>query len=269
MGYIDFDKKLCNQSESGVTAVNVEKSICEHSFVVYLDNNMEVRDCFITDFLLELPEIEPKRKDTEEKVPGINYIDINLIKINVKALELAYILRACFLKKALLVIKEEDFIVKHLQSFLTYIFQDSFDFEVRIKSSKDYKDNKKKFKNFLIISDDKVLRNKGKILDAKKLKIERNIVQKFYAEYDPQASLIILKNEINKIFELSQEIIEIINNYNGTEKLGKKKLIDLVRKKREIKIPFAYLELLLDILKFYFKFDLSGLSDYYFPALGI
>ena len=64
-------------------------------------------------------------------------------------------------------------------------------------------------------------------------------------------------------------IKEIIDTYEGEEKLGKKKLIDQLLEVKGIKIAFSYLEFLLDIIKNYYNFDLSGLSDYYFPAFGI
>jgi len=107
------------------------------------------------------------------------------------------------------------------------------------------------------------------MLEPKKIKIERTIVQKFYAEYSPKSSLIILKNEIQKVYELSKHIMHLMETHNGEEKIGKKKLIDNLREQKKIKISFSYLEFLLDILKNYFDYDLSVLSDYYFPAFGI
>ena len=63
--------------------------------------------------------------------------------------------------------------------------------------------------------------------------------------------------------------MRLIESYGGKEKLGKKKLIDNLADNEGLKIPFSYLEFLLDISKNYFDFDLSVLSDYYFPAFGI
>ena len=91
----------------------------------------------------------------------------------------------------------------------------------------------------------------------------------FNGEYDPKSSLILLKNEIQKAFELTNKIKDLIENYSGEEKLGKKKLIDQLYETKGIKIPFSYLEFLLDVIKYYFSYDLSVLSDYYFPAFGI
>ena len=68
---------------------------------------------------------------------------------------------------------------------------------------------------------------------------------------------------------MSKSIIEILQNYSGDGKISKKKLVDLLSEKHEAKIQFEYLEFLLKIVKNYFGFDLSRLSDYFFPSFGL
>lgn len=269
VGFIELEDKIINQSSRGVTAINVSNDqMCSHSFVAYIDKNMDVRDCFITDFQIELPTMETEQIE-EKEIPERDFLDVDILKINLNALQLSSILRGCFFKLPVLILHDEDFLYSHIQNLFKFIFQNSYDYEILTENSIEYKKNKKKYKNYLVFEGNKILRDKNKILDPKKIKIERSIIQKFYAEYNPKSSLIILKNEIQICYELSNQIMDIIKTYDGEEKLGKKKLIDKLVEIRDIKIDFGYLEFLLEIIKRYFEFDLSVLSDYYFPAFGI
>jgi len=269
IGFLELKDKLIDQSSRGVTAINVPNNqMCSHSFVAYVDKNMEVRDCFITDFQIELPTMATEQIE-EKEIPERDFLDVDILKINLNALQLASVLRGCFFKLPILILHDEDFLYNHIQNLFKFIFQNSFDYEILTENSIEYKNNKKKYKNYLVLEGNKILRDKNKILDPKKIKIERSIIQKFYAEYNPKSSLIILKNEIQICYELAKQIMDIMKNYDGEEKLGKKKLIDQLAEIRDIKIDFAYLEFLLDIVKNYHEFDLSVLSDYYFPAFGI
>ncbi|MHA1146714.1 MAG: hypothetical protein ACTSR8_00545 [Promethearchaeota archaeon] len=269
-GYIEIDEKVINQSSRGVTAINIAaEQICSHSFVAYIDKNLAVRDCFITDFQIVLPQMDIEQKIVEKEIPGLDIIDVDLIKINIPAMALTNMLRAYLFKKPVLFLFDDEFLHRHLENFFKFISQDNFEYELLIGEHDLYKKSKKHFKSYIVLDKHNVINDKQKLLDPKKIKIERTIVQKFLAEYDPKSSLIIIKNEIQRSFELAKSIMEIIENHEGEEKLGKKKLIDKLNEKINIKIPFSYLEFLLNILKNYYQYNLSVLSDYYFPAFGI
>lgn len=269
-GKIKITQETINGMSRGVIAVYLEKDqICSHSFIAYIDKNLDVRDCFIVDFQITLPQIEIAQKIEEKSVPNSDVIDVFLIKLNMPALLLTSIIRGCLLKKRLLILNDKKFLQDHLFNFFEFIFQNSFETDIKIINREDYKKNKKEFKNYIIFDENKILNDKNNILDPKKIKIERIVVQKFLAEYDNKASLIIVRNEIQKLYEISRELIQIINNYKEIEKMGKRELIDKYKMINKIKLPFSYLEFILDILKNYFNFDISVLSDYYFPAFGI
>ncbi len=58
-GFLEIPEEIISKSLRGVSAINVDKDkICAHSFVAYIDKNLAVRDCFLTDFQLELPQME-------------------------------------------------------------------------------------------------------------------------------------------------------------------------------------------------------------------
>ncbi|MGV9172022.1 MAG: hypothetical protein ACOC44_20280 [Promethearchaeia archaeon] len=271
-GYIEIDEDIINNSSRGVAAINIAKEqICSHAFIVYIDKNFIVRDCFLADFQIELPEITVEGEKEEGSISQLGEIDADIIKMNISPLSLTLMIRACLLNYDLVIISPQKYLNSHIRKLLNFIFKDSFTINFAIETKERYKKKKKQYKNFLKIEEDKVKNDKKNQMDKKKIKIERKIVQKFYAEEDPTTSLIIMKNDIKKLKSLSEKVREIMDTYRGKEKLGKKRVIDKLAEveQSQEKISFSYLELLLDILKLNYDYDLSVLSDYYFPAFGI
>lgn len=253
----------------GIMTLNVGKDqICSHSFVIYVDKYFDVRDCLLIDFQVEIPQMKTDQKIDKKSIIDLDVVNVDLVKIYIFALNLAYILRSCFHRKKVLFLCDEEHLHSQILIFFNYIFENSFEIDISIEKTNDYKKNKSNFKNHIVLQNGEVLRDKSKILDLKQTKIERQIIQKFLAEYDAKSSLIILKSEIHKIFQLSKELIKIINNYDKKETLGKAKIIDILKHK-VFKISFLYLEFLIDIVKNYFNFNVSAFSEYYFPAFGL
>ena len=80
-GYIEISEEEVEKATRGVYAVNISEGItCEHSFVAYIDKNLSVRDTFIADFQLELPEITPPQFKEPETSSQLESIDVGLIK---------------------------------------------------------------------------------------------------------------------------------------------------------------------------------------------
>jgi hypothetical protein len=269
-GKIDVAEDVINQSSRGVTAVNIaDGQICSHTFIAYIDKNLAVRDCFLTDFQIELPQMETEQVIEDQEIPTQEVVDVDLLKINIPALTLSSVIRAWVFKKPILFLFDGEFLHRHIENLFRFISKNTFELDLLVGELDMYKKAKKHFKKHIVLDIRKIINDKEKILDPKKIKVERTFVQKFYGEYDPKSSLIIFKNQILRAFELTKEIKNLIESYEGEEKLGKKKLIDQLSENRGIKITFSYLEFLLDVIKYYFDYDLSVLSDYYFPAFGI
>ncbi len=267
IGNLMVSDSIIKNITRGIVAVNIlEKQVCQHAFIAYIDRDMNVRDSFAVDFQVQLPDVETRRLEKLE-VRGIDDIDIDLIKLNLKALTLTFLLRGCVLNKEALYLNDEVFLHIHLINFFKFVFSKSFEIEFTVKKKEDY--NKKLYKDFLILDDKKVIRDKNNLLNSKRIKIERSFVQNFLSERDSNLSLIMLKNDIQKAFEISKKIMNLIENYKGKEKLGKNELIRKLTESSKIKISVAYLEFILDIINKYFGFDLSVISNYMFPALGI
>ena len=61
VGKLEIAEDSIKNVSRGLLAVNVAPHIiCEHSFIVYIDKNLQVRDYFVADFHIELPKFNPK-----------------------------------------------------------------------------------------------------------------------------------------------------------------------------------------------------------------
>ncbi len=213
--------------------------------------------------------MEPKRKIESKKIPDSNTIDVYLIKINLPAHPLIYAIRGCLNNENVLFLNESDVLKNHIINLFKFIFQDSFEINLMIEKREIYDDNHNYYKDFLIFDNSKIIRDKNKILTEKKIKIEAMIIHKFLEENDAKSSLLILKNEILKAFEISKKVMHLIDMLKGEKQLSRERLFEKFKETSSIKISYSYLEFILDIIKNYFKFDLSALSSYYLPAIGI
>jgi len=250
---IEVDESIIAHNERGVTAVNVIKStMCSHSFVVYIDTNFAVRDSFVTDFNVELPQI---KVDDPRKMTLKRDFDQYIIFLNMKPLTVSYILRCCFLKKNIIFINNMNIINPHLIGFLKYLFLDTFEYEITILSKDEYKKNKKKYKKYIVFSDKKIIRDKLEILKEKQMKIERTMIQNYLKGLDSESSLIILRNEIYKVFKILENIIDYSIDKNLI--INPKVIVDRIIEKFSVNISKAYLNFLILILKEYFKKEIS------------
>jgi hypothetical protein len=254
--YVSLNEDDVKGNPRGILAINVyPKQVCSHALVAYVDKNLELRDCLTVDFQVELPQLETDvMKDIE--VPDINLIDVDLIKMNFNALPLAVAIHGCVSKQKVLILVDEEFLHDHLLNFFNYIFRDNFNIDISVKVSKHYESDKKKFKDFLVMDSEKILKVKDKHVKNKEFKIERVIVSSFLAENEPKPSLIVLKNEIQKLHmlakELSQEIVDMTTNPNHT-KVDSKDIISHLSKICNVKISLPYLIFLIEIIEQYFE----------------
>ncbi|MCK4480957.1 MAG: hypothetical protein KAV01_10550, partial [Candidatus Lokiarchaeota archaeon] len=186
-------------------------------------------------------------------------IKFDLIKLNIPEVLMVYVVRAVFLGRKIVIISDQEFLYNHTKNFFRYIFEKSFEFDIDIISEEDYKKNKGQYKEHLVFKNLEIVRDKNKIINPKKLEIEEALIHKFFAEYDLMAGLIILKNELNKIFEFSKTIGEFIESQKG-KPITSKILIGLVSEKHEEKIQIPYLNYLIDIIRYYFKVEVPKIK---------
>ena len=108
-------------------------------------------------------------------------------------------LKEFFLKKKILIIFDNEFLRGYLYQFLQYITEGTFSHEVVLLSRKTYPKVKKEYKNYIILENSKVIKDKDKILNQKKLKFEKTIVQKFFEEKRSKSSILIIIKKDNRL----------------------------------------------------------------------
>jgi hypothetical protein len=263
-GYIDISEEALKNVTKGLLAVNIAVGmVCEHSFVAYVDKNMQIRDYFIADFQIQLPETPSSEAPKGKIIPETESLDVELIRINIPALLIAHVIRASFYGKKIILLSDQDFLYNHISNFFKFISRESFDLDISIISEEVYKANKKIYKNELILEGIKVIRDPDKIISSKKLELEKSIAEKFLSEYDLMTSLIIIRNEIHKIYTYAKSIVDFIQNLGG-KAITSKMLIDHVAKTHDEQLKMPQLNFLIDIVKNYFKVEMppiDGVSD--------
>jgi len=257
-GKIDVHKEQLKDVTRGLLAINIARNIvCEHTFIAYIDKNLNVRDYFVADFQIELPEIASIRKVQHNILQNKEIVDIDLIKLNLPALTLTYILKAILSKLNIILISEQEFLYTHLINFFKYITSDAFELNLLIMSSKDFSKKKKNYRNFVVFKDLKVIQNPKNILNLKKLNVEKYIINRFLIEKDLGFSYIYLRNEIFKAYELSNSIIKFRQLDDEVKRFTIKKFLE---KEYSVKIGVSYLNFLINILDTYFNIKIPSTS---------
>ena len=151
-GNIEIFTDIKSDFSRGLIAVNIKKGIiCSHEFIAYIDRNYKVRDYFIADFKIKTPIITITENYQDIKIPEKNRFDVDLIKLNISAFLMTYILNAIFIKKKIVLINENDFLRVQIINFIEYITEETFDIDISIISEEEFKKikrNKKDFINF-------------------------------------------------------------------------------------------------------------------------
>ncbi len=258
---VSFD--AIKDARRGVLAVNISADIiCQHSFIAYIDKELNVRDYFISDFKIELPEISSIEKVRREKVPKRAVVDIDLIKLNIPAMQLTYILKSIFSKQKIVIVLDYEFLYDHILNFFKYITQGSFETDILIRTNEIYKKEKKKYKKSMVFQSYKILNNVKKTINPKNLAIEKQIVNRFFTQHESEYSYILLKNEIQKAYELSKKIVEFIKDCKEkNENVNILKIRLQVEKIYLIKISRLYLIFLINIAKNYYKVVVPSYSE--------
>jgi hypothetical protein len=258
-GNIQVSEEEVKNSTRGLFAVNIpEDIICLHSFIAYVDKNLTIRDTYTADFQIELPVFESKEGEGMD-TSITEVIDVSLIKLNLTGSNLAYIFRAMIYKNKIVLISDQDFLFDKFTQFFEYITQDSYKLNIQFISQSNFKSEK--FNAFVVLKGSEVLNDPEKLFNKKKLDVEKTIAQRFITEYEPTSSLIILKNELKKTYELSNSIIEIIQKLKKGKKVYSRQIIEDLEKSHNVKISMPYLDFLYEIVENYFNVEIPKSSN--------
>ncbi len=265
-GKIEVSQDSLKNVTRGLLAVNVSKGlVCDHSFIAYIDKNLQVRDYFMADFHLELPVIAEVKEDAKKKIPPKEQLDIDIIKLNITPSLLTYLIKMIFLKKNPVILIDEAFIKQNLQAFYKFITENSFDYNFTYMNEEEYKKQKKDLKERIVFKGKEIVNDKENIVDLKKSHVEQSMIQKFFAELDASTSLIIIKNEIQKFYELAKNLMGFIEQTENKDTLNSKKMIDFLSKEYQEKFSVKILDFLLEIIENYFGMEVpkkSNVSDF-------
>ena len=255
MGMIVVEENIISESERGITAVNVaEYLVCEHAFIAYIDKNFIVRDSFVCDFKIELPQLTLPEKI--EETSTLLKVNIYLLMINISPLSLAYLLKTCLFKKNVCIICNDELVRLEIINLIKNSFGKHLINELACIPRISYKKEKKNFKNHIVIDNDKILNDKNNLINPKDIKVERVIIQKFLAEGDDETSLIIMKSEIEKALTLSETIANFLKS-DKVNHLTPDIIKEVIKKKYGISLKNEYLRFLLKISKYFFNMDFA------------
>ena len=157
------------------------------------------------------------------------------------------------------------FLNEQILNFFKQLIDGSFDAYISVISDDEYKSNKKTYKDCVVLDGKKVVRDEDKIINHKKMKVEKQMVSNFFMEFDPIASYLGLKNEIRKTLLLSQSIVNFASKFKKDITIDSELIIDHIEKEYNIKIDKNYLEFLLGIVDVNFgvkNIRAVGIKDY-------
>ena len=139
-----------------------------------------------------------------------------------------------------------------------------FDININTISKTEYKNNREEYEDYIVFEKRMHIQDNDKLINPKKIVIEKGIARKFLEEYELVTGLIILRNEIQKVFEFSKSLADFIKN--SEERVWTSKiLIDHIKNVYNEQIQVNYLRFLSDIVKYYFKVELpkiKGVSNF-------
>ena len=262
---VDVSDDATKNIKKGLLAINVTAgTVCDHSFICYVDKNLTVRDSLIADFKIEAPEASEIQVTPDVEGTEIESIKFDLIKMNTTELMLAHIFRGILLGKDIVLIYYDQFLANHIINFINYVKKDLFEQKIIAMSKPDYSDNKKNYPNHLVLEKSVILKDNSRIINPKKLEVEKRIAQKFLLEDDLVTGLIILRNEIKKAHEFANNLAKLLES-SATKNWTSRMLTDHISDAYHERIQISYLSFLLDIVKHYFNVKIpkiDGVSSF-------
>lgn len=254
-GNIEVPVEKIMSKKSGLTLIVVNKLICEHAFLAYIDRNFTMRESEEL-YYVQSPKLIDESKEVQEVVFDENELDI--IKLNLYSLPFSYILKCFFNKKKILVVvnDKQDFLVPIYDKLFNYLFSNTFDIQYQILPIQEYSDKKNSLDVPIIIKSVDILKDEENFLSENEFGVERGFINKFYSEEYGPATLKTLKMQINNAYNLALKTKDFIQN---TKRPNINGIIKYLKKEFGIKVNVTYAEFLLDILQNYFKIQTKAI----------
>jgi hypothetical protein len=256
---INIPMRIIEKSKQLTSLLIPAGRICDHTVVPFIDKNLKVRAYQKLDVLLE--DIEVKN---ENKIK-LRAQDIDLIEIimNIKPETFIYMLRCSFFKKSIIIVLDNkvNYLKDTLFDFLEFIFHNSFEIKILVKSKDEYKNLKKTYNDFLVIEGKNIIGKMKKTINITDLKIEEEFIRDFYREGDSIAAINNLKSKIRQTYDLSIKLYEFCKKQGLKKHLQTKKAIRYLEDTHFIKIKKTYFQLLLKIIEYYYNTNIVLIQD--------
>lgn len=254
-GWLMVPKEPIQSSQKGLTTITIEKTICDHTFIVYLDKNFNIRAREQIDFV-PAPGIAFEIKDVG--VAPFTENDMDLLQLNLYPLTFNYILKSFLNKKSIgiILIKEKEFLADLYDALFDYIFAGTFEITYKILSEDEYRQVKEELNLDVIVRDVEIIKDKDKIITDADLGVVRGFTQRFFKENFGVQSVNYLKNEIKNAYLLSSSVAELVNKKKN---LNLNKIIKNLEKEFDVEINVRYGEFLLDIVKNYYGIEVKDI----------
>jgi hypothetical protein len=260
---VEIPECIISQSKQ-LTSISIPKyRVCEHKFITVVDKNFIVRGYQKIDFEVDEENFTNKFKSQTIELKAQD-VDSFTIKLNIHPEILLYAINGCIFKIKVIILLDNELhhLDKKLIDFFNFIFQDSFDINILIKSIDNNLNEIRPLDEQCIILDrNKILKNHHKkTLSNEHLNFEYDIVKQFYKEGDSYKSIIFLRDKIREIFSLSLKLVEYYERQKG-KPLKQKYVINFLENTHFLKLNKDYFNFLTKIVKDYFNVDLIFIQD--------
>ncbi|MBD3342783.1 MAG: hypothetical protein GF353_27040, partial [Candidatus Lokiarchaeota archaeon] len=141
-GFFELPENILKNVSRGVMSVNIPQNLfCEHSYLVYIDKNFQIRDYFFTDFKIELPKLSPVIDLKEEKLSSTNLEKFSSIKLFITAASLSYVIKGIISKKKIVFIIDTPHLKNNFHDFFSFLTQNSYETDILILTMEEHKGN--------------------------------------------------------------------------------------------------------------------------------
>ena len=254
-GYISVSEDKINNAKRGLLTINVS-SVCVHTFFIYVDKNLNIRDYFKADFQLENPKTNKNEEIKNKEFSKKDLLEFDLIKENINSRLLSYAIKSILLKKKVLIIIRKSYFKELILNFFHYLTQDAFNIDISLLSKEQYTNEKEKYKNYMVLEQREILNNVDNLIDPDDLTIEKQIVRDFLFESNLIESLNNLKSEILQFYNLSKSITEFINQNSERNEITSQMVLQHLKKITKKEISSDLFHLMIEVAQNYFEVDL-------------
>ncbi len=254
-GNVKVPVALVKSKKAGLSTITVERKICDHTFLIYVDKNFNMRESEKIEYFLS-PEIVDEI-DTSKEV-NFDQNDIEKIKLNTYPLMLSYLLKGFFNAQriGMILSDEKSYLSNLIKDFLTYLFEGTFDINFELYNYEEYYSKQKRENLDIVIQNIDILKDKNKIITDADFAIERGLIQKFYDGDVKLETIKTLKLNIENAYILSKYLKKIIKK---KKYLNIDKIIKYLKKEYNININVRYAEFLISIVKNYYHIEVKDL----------